>query len=308
MTTVPFHPIVLVSSVSLPRFLAGTEEVAAIIQAGQNPAALRLSDRWDVVCLAEVKELFHLCYGLILLSCKCLCDALCLSDLSKRAWVLACHEMTDGTLLRTQQVFQNNFLARSVNACRKDIADFYLQEPRLQYSLPGPGNNRVFDLQFFYGKGVCKGMCHWFVSLYFKTQHLFTDPKEHLRALGTQFEQGASRQAAFLQLPLHTREFCNFLNLNCHPDILAINSQGMTCEQLIQDIRSCPSGVYGVYIANHQIIYIKSDDGQEFFFDPNKGVLKIDSLFLFKYVIARYFKQHDPQKTIFVDRYSSSSP
>lgn len=302
MTTTDFHPIILVSPVTLPRFLEGTEEVAAIIKAGQNPSSPRLlSDHWNVVCLNEVKEVFHLCYSLVLKSLSLLFDGLCMSDLSKRTWVMSCHELTEGTLFKTQQVFQDKFLARSINTYRKDIADFYLQEP-LQYSLPG--QSRVFNLKFFNSKGVCKGMCHWFVSLYFKTQNLFIDTQEHLRALGTQFEQGASRQAAFLQPTIPSDFLYNLLHMNCHLDFLKIDPRDKTHEQIIQEIQSCPPGVYGIYAANHQFVYIKSDNGQQFLFDPNKGVLKVDSLFLFKYAISRYLVRHDSSQNIIIDQYS----
>lgn len=300
MATVAFRPEILQSPALLADFLNGNEESAAIIRAAQNPSASQLADRWDTACLSEVKETYHLLYAFVLTVLSYALHNLCMPDLSKRLWVLSRHEQSNGTIIKTEKFFQEHFLARSINYYRNDTADFYLQSPLLL----NLSSQSATLLEFFHDKGLCRGMSLWFVYLYFKTQNHFSNPQEHLRALGTQFEQGASRQAAFLHSMKTPSSNYDLLNLNTQIDYLKINPRGKTHEQIIGEMQHCIPGVYGVYTGTHQLVYIKHQDGRQFLFDPNKGIFEVDSLALFKKAMERYFNTHDNAPKILIDRYT----
>jgi hypothetical protein len=301
MATEAFNPEILRSPALLAHFLDGAEETAAILRARQTPATPPLAGRWSVACLAELEEVYHLTSMLVLTVISYLLHGLCMTDLSKRVWVLSRHEQANGTIIKAQKVFQDTLLARSINTHRKDSADFYLQKPM---STTLPGRAEPINLNFFQERGACRGMCHWFVYLYFKTLNQFTDPQEHMRAIGMQFEQGASKQAAFICSLYPVEQIYQLLHLNFRGDYLRINPLNKSHEQLIGEIQQCTPGIYGIYTANHQLVYAKSNDGHQFLFDPNKGTFVVDSPILFKKAMAQYFEKHDSLQEIYIDRYS----
>lgn len=297
-----FNPLLLQNSAFLARFLEGSEEAAAIVCAGSN-ASGRLAGRWEVSYLSNFKEVYFQLTALVLYATSYLSYGLCMTDLSKRLRVWAQHEQSNARVIAAVRVFQNNLLGFSINTYRKNISDFYLQPP-LQIALPGLTEASRFN--FFSENGVCRGMSHWFVYLFFKTLNQFSNPEQHLCALSTQFEHGASKQAAFLHSLNQSRDMMlmmyGLLNLNVQEDYLSADPQNL--EQLRQELQLCPPGVYGIYIGNHQLAYIKYQSShQQFLFDPNYGIFKIDSSPLFIKGLERYFGNHDLADPIFVDRY-----
>ncbi len=245
MTTTTFHPEILLSATERARFFEGREEAISI---GNYRADPQRAGRWDVTCLSELTELYHLTNAFFLMMTSYLLHGLCMTDLSKRLWVLSRHEHSEGTVIKTQRVFQENFLVRSINTYRKDIADFYLQSP-IHFFLPG--QTETCSADFFRSNGLCRGMCHWFVYLYFKTIGQFTTAEEHVRAVGAQFEQGASRQAAFLQGLNPLPALYELLRFHIQADYLNTTLQGKTHAELIRQIQSFEPGVYGIYVGNH---------------------------------------------------------
>jgi hypothetical protein len=209
--------------------------------------------------------------------------------------------MADATAIKAQKVFQTNLLSRSINTHRQNTSDYYLHSP-LRTSFATHTNSTSLD--FFHQEGVCRGMCHWFIFLYFKTQGRFANPEQHIRAVGQQFEQGAARQPAFLQ-SLALAPLYDLLKLNVHQDNSKISTAGKTPEQILREFQCRAPGVYGIYTSSHQVVYIKIDDNQQYLFDPNVGCIKITSTQLFKNAMERYFESHNNARDILIDRYST---
>jgi hypothetical protein len=305
MSTEVFHPDIIRSPALLTRFLSGQKEIAEILTAPRTPYPSRLSDRWDVSCLTELTEIYHLFNACLLAIVSYALYGLCLTSLSKRVWVIHHHEYAQATILNTQKVFKNNFLTSSVNIHAKNTADLYLHRS----IAANPADQNSAEFTFFCSDGICRGMAFWLVYLYFKTRHQFTNPQEHLCALGRQFEQGASRQAALIQTLTSlddnfVRNFYPFLQLNCAENYLTIDFLQESQDQILQRIQQCPAGVYALYVGGHMVVYIKDPNGQEFLFDANKGVIRLESTLLFKQATKRYWDEHDPTKRILFDRYT----
>jgi hypothetical protein len=300
-TTAVFNPQVLLTPTTIAHFLNGEQEAAEIARfvppTSTSTSALH-THFWDA--WIDTDELYSLFSSSILTIASYLLHAVCLTDLSKKTWVMSRHAMADATAIKTQKIFQANLLSRSINMHRKDTSDYFLQKPIRTSFVTHPDST---SLNFFHQEGVCRGMCHWFIYLYFKTQGRFTDLEQHVRAVGQQFEQGASRQPAFLH-SLTLPPLYDLLRLNVHQDNSRISVAGKTPELILREFQARVPGVYGIYTSSHQVVYIKIDDNRQYLFEPNTGCLKITSTQLFKNAMERYFETHDNTRDILIDRYS----
>jgi hypothetical protein len=300
-TTAAFNAKVLLTPTSTALFLNGEQEATEIVHS--TPSVFSHQGRaWDA--WIDTDELYYLFSHCVLTVASYLLHAACLIDLSKKTWVMSRHAIADATAIKAQKVFQANLLSRSINTHRKDTSDYFLQPP---IHTPFATHPNSTSLNFFHQDGVCRGMCHWFIFLYFKTQGRFADPEQHVRAVGQQFEQGASRQPAFLHsltLPL----LYDFLRLNVYQDNSRINIAGKTSEQILREFQCLVPGVHGIYTSSHQVVYIKIDDDRQFLFDPNIGCIKITSTQLFKKAMEHHFDNHDNTRDILIDRYSPRYP
>lgn len=298
--TVAFRPEILTSAPLLSNFLSDNEAVQAILQARQDPAMPRLSDRWDVEYLQEVaSEVYHLLTSLVLSITSWVFYAFCLSDLSKRVSILSGYHQHQAQRFGVRRIFEENLLATSFNCHRLDTVDVYLQP-----TLPLQIGIHQMPVSLYQPQGLCKGTCHWLVHLFFKTQNQFTSSEEHLRAIGRQFEEGGSRQVALLQ-SLPPPLIYEVLPINVHLNYLAINPQNKTLQEIVDEIQTCePGGVYALYTSTHQLLYHKNRNGEQFLFDPNLGVVKADSYPVFRKIIGRYLAEHDTSHEILIDLYT----
>ena len=211
------------------------------------------------------------------------------------------HAMANATTIKVHKIFQENLLSRSINTHREDTSDYYLQHP---LRIPFITHPTPTSLNFFHKEGLCRGMCHWFIFLYFKTQAHFTDPDQHVHAVGQQFEKGAARQPAFLH-SLTLPSVYDLLRLDVHQDNSRMSVVGKTIEQILHEFQCRIPGVYGIYTSSHQVVYIKVDDAHQYLFDPKTGCIKISSLELFKNAMKHYLESHDNTKDLSIDKYSS---
>ncbi len=125
----------------------------------------------------------------------------CTSAFAKNAFVSINRSIQKSFSVDEAKQWRDTFLARSINALNPEDADLYLHRPlRISVDVVRPEGLywRSENLTFFSKKGICGGMCLWFLFLYFKTQNLFKDPTKHLMALTELFEKG-SRQGTLLQ-------------------------------------------------------------------------------------------------------------
>ncbi|MBS0604186.1 MAG: hypothetical protein JSS60_04000 [Verrucomicrobia bacterium] len=297
MTATTFQADSFLNPTSLHRFLSGDSEALDIVR---TPQASSLGRTWNDDSWLDTDELYYLATNFFLTIGSYILHAVCMYDLSKRVWVESRHAMANATAIKTAKVFRENLLSESINTHRIDTADYFLQPPARTTLATHP---TAGSLRFFHQDGICRGMCHWFIHLYFKTRGRITDSDHHMAAIGKQFEQGASRQAAFL----HSLDFppmLDLLGLNVQTDLAKISTTGKTEERIIKEIQVRPPGVYGLYTTTHQLVYIKLDLDRQYLFDPNKGVVKVTSPDLFKKAMERYFETHDHTKEILLDRYS----
>ncbi len=298
-TTTTFLPDFLQSQTSLNRFLSGDVEASAILRAAPSPTTTTQGRTWSNSFI-DFDELSSLASGYFLTIASYFLYAICMTSLSKKVWVQSRHALSDASAIKTSQIFQEKLLSKSVNTHRVDTADYFLRSPA-QTTLktyPTPGT-----LNFFHQDGVCRGMCHWFVHLYFKTRGHLPDADQHLKAIGQQFEQGSSRQSAFL----HALDFpaiYDLLPLNVRTDYSQISATSKSEDLMTAELQLRPPGVYGIYTSTHQLVYIKVNESQQYLFDPNTGVVKVDSSLLFKKAMERYFETHDHTKKIYVDIYT----
>ena len=289
MTTVTFNPHALQAQASVAQFLNGEQEANEILRSVSVPTHG-----------SDTNELYCLFSGFVLTITSYFLHAICLTHLSKKTWVMSRHAMTDAAAIKAQKVFRENLLSRSTNSHRLDTSDYYLQSP---LRIPFVTQPNFESLNFFHQDGICRGMCLWFIFLYFKTQGRFIDPKQHVRAVGQQFEQGAARQPAFLH-SLALAPVYDLLKLSVQQDNSKISAAGKTQEQILSEIQCRSPGVYGIYTSLHQVVYIKIDDYEQYLFDPNIGCIKISSRPLFKNAMERYLESHDNTRDILIDRYS----
>lgn len=297
---VTFKPDFLLIPASLDRFMFRNEEVAVILRDGPTPPTAQ-GHTWSNSYI-DLNELYFYVSGFFLSLGSYLLHALCMTDLSKKMWVQSRHTINDATAIKADKIFQNNLLAKSVNTHRLDATNYFLLPPARTTLATHPAGGMV---NFFHTGGICRGMCHWFVHLYFKSRGHFSDINQHLRSVGQQFTQGAPNQAALLQ-SFDLPPVYDLLHLRVQADYSKISVKNKTVEQIIREIQVRPLGVYGIYTSSHQVIYIKIDESRQYLFDPNVGVIRLASPLVFWQAMQTYIETHDPLKEIIVDLYNRS--
>ncbi len=298
MPTATLSPYFLQSTSSLTQFLSGRSEVATIEHTLPTPHTPLQSHSWNR-CI-DPNWLFYIVSEALLTTSSYLLYALCMTDLSKKVWVYSHHALNNAAIIQAEKVFHKAFLVKSVNSYRLDGAPEYLLPP-VATSLPTHPNPGI--LQFFHPKGICRGICYWFVHLCFKTQGKFENADEHLIALGKQFEEGAPAQAVLLQA-LHPCAVYDLLHLNVREDFLKIAPRGKTDEQIVAELHGLPPGMHGIYLSNHMLVYRKIDETRQYLFDPSIGTFNVRPRFLFKKALERYLNSHDRSQEICVDLYT----
>ncbi len=140
-------------------------------------------------------------------------------------------------------------------------------------------------VEFNHQKGICRGMCEWFLYLYLHTKSQFSDPRRHMLALGKQFAKGGGMDPTLLQsLFLNKGKLLNMkfgaqtthtrypISLFEHTPI----EWKAKAEPIMRELQNLPAGAYGVGLPLHQTAYIKIDDRLGYFFDPNHGITEIN--------------------------------
>ncbi|MGE0669655.1 MAG: hypothetical protein AB7H48_11060 [Parachlamydiales bacterium] len=144
------------------------------------------------------------------------------------------------------------------------------------------------EVRFDHANGICRGMSDWFLYLYFKTKHEFSDPRSHMIALGRQFSKGGGVEPVLLQsLNIKNGSLLN-LRIGVHDQQLIagrypgvelsrypLNQWENEQDRIIQELRNLPPGGYKVGVPHHSTAYVKVDDHLSFYFDPNVGIIEI---------------------------------
>lgn len=287
----PINANLLTSPSTAVQFLNVDREAEAVVRSAREPSSPFPKDE---------DELSNYVRGLLLVIASYALHVVCFTDLSKKVWVMSRHAIADGEAISAQKVFKNHLLTRSINTHREDSEDYYLL-PRLQTSFI-PRERNSAHLNFFQSYGICRGMCYWFASLYLKTKGQCADPEEQVRAVGKQFERGASPQAAFLHSLKHNHVY-DLLKLRVQEDESTIPYTGNTYDQICRKILVRVPGVYGIYTSTHMVLFIKIDDDRQYLFDPNVGCIKITGTDTLKTAMEPYLNHHDPSGEILIDRF-----
>lgn len=294
MTTTTFQPDYLHSPIALGRFLSGNDELTAI---SQTSSTTEVNGRtWG----HNLDGLYHWVTGYFWTVGSYLLYILCMGDLSKKVWVQSRHALNNASAIKTECVFQNHLLVKSINTHRLDSEDQYLL-PQMSTTLSTHKTPGMLNM--FHSDGICRGMNYWFIHLYFKTRNSFSNVELQLSAVGKQFEQGAPRQAVLLH-SLNLPSVYDLLKLNVHQDHSKILVEEKTEEQIITSMQLRSPGMYGIYTSSHQVVYLKIDESRQYLYDPNVGVIKVSTPALFKTAMENYLQSHDITKEIYIDKYT----
>lgn len=193
---------------------------------------------------------------------------------SKKLW-------TNDRRLAACEAYGDKCLAFAFNARAQNAWDVYLQPDKPVETI---GSVEVQDIinpsrkkiAFYEDKGCCRGMAEWFLYLYFKTRHMFSDPSAHVKAVGRQFAEGAPREAVLLQA-LCPRDR-NFLGLErVSYDVLERDSnEAENREKITNLFKSLSPGAYAVGTAKHRMNYICMGRNRGYFFNPNHGTIVVE--------------------------------
>lgn len=179
------------------------------------------------------------------------------------------------------EAYGEKCLAFAFNARAQNAWDVYLQPDK---PVDAIGSSEVQELinssrkkiAFYEDKGCCRGMAEWFLYLYFKTRHMFSDANAHAKAVGKQFEGGAPREAVLLQA-LCPRDR-NFLGLErvSHEVVERGSNEAENREKITNLFKSLSPGAYAVGTASHRMNYICMGRNRGYFFNPNHGTIAVD--------------------------------
>ncbi|HEY2810270.1 MAG TPA: hypothetical protein VGJ00_02625 [Rhabdochlamydiaceae bacterium] len=218
----------------------------------------------------------------------------CAEGLSRRCVVQALHAQAGAASLRMEKLFDSRYLCPSVNTYRKQDSGIYTR-PSISSPLLGAHG-------FFNDKGLCRGMCDWFYSLYFLTKDSFGDPALHMRTLAQQFAQGAPPQAALLHLlNPDFQPAKRYLSIKAE-DFKQLSTRGVTLRHIAEQIFTLPTGAFTLFSSNHQFNFIKASDNLCFLFDPNYGCFRVEECGTLETLLAFVLSSHDKNSQLLIEK------
>ena len=186
------------------------------------------------------------------------------------------------TKLFLLQKTENHANDRGIVGKAQPIPGDQIQDPRVRNRTFLRMNNQVN----FRDSGICKGISNWFIYLYLKTQHQFSDPRSHMIALGKQFSKGGGIEPTLLH-SLYVRNG-KLLNMRIGEQQGRVSGQAgrPVCshtlsdwkdaeDQVLSELKNLPAGAYSLIVPFHQMAYVKIDAHLGFLLDPNEGIIEI---------------------------------
>lgn len=276
MTTPTFSPSLLHDIHALRSWLTHPSHLAPIKTSYVPTGKKILAERWQIHWL-EVLSYLHdkilssalrvIQYGFIQIGA---------SSLARRVELINLHFNTAKHQLVAVKTHNAALLSLSRNCHQLGSSEIYLQPPLPCSSVQDEGiralantDKSEFYIDFFHKKGVCRGMCFWFVYLYFATAAEFSDPIAHITSVAKQFETGAPAPAALLQ-SLHSIESPLLSLLGEAKQVSFISFKNDR-----DSFAKYPPGVYSIGLGTHRINYIKISEKEAVLFDPNMGAWRI---------------------------------
>jgi len=209
----------------------------------------------------------------ILIAAQEACKYFDLDKLALRIHVLHLHAKTSTIHLQALKTHRSSLICFSKNIPTPSSSDVYLHEPIERTKIKDPVLEKYFfsskndnQISFFHELGSCRGICYWFIYLYFKTKDTFSSPHLHIIRISQEFTDGAPAPAALLQ-SLHPVE--NFLNIKSKTLFYYLDN----FIELKQNLLSCSEGIYTIGLGRHRINYIKISEEKAYIFDPNIGTI-----------------------------------
>jgi hypothetical protein len=183
-----------------------------------------------------------------------------------------------------RNIFGDRFLVRSVNLPPSDsitlpsaVEVSSIQDFRVRRLLP----SNVKRLQFNSEEGGCLGGSEWMLALYFRTQGLFSNTKQHLIALAKLFRKGLPVEAQVLQA------FANdvvlespHLGLTKHVDVRIENKGSFQdrLEKAAAALYAAPPGAYAITLPGHRVTWFKATKTTSYMHCENMGLIEILSV------------------------------
>lgn len=187
-----------------------------------------------------------------------------------------CAKTKNFQILTYHSRYGDKYLASSTNFYSTESSDIYLQ-PSIPVSMldnhltaPLLDNWKKNSIDFF-SEGLCYGTSVSFLSLFLKTQDKFQDLDNQMISICKQFENGGSNKVGVIQSLWYNRYRSEHL--------LGIAKEYSSKISFKDKNVYVPEGSYLIRLSSpaHACAYIKMNENLAYIFEPNVGVLKIQT-------------------------------
>jgi|GEM_PF-4631291 len=255
---------------TLKGWIAHPSHTARVKQKHVPTGEKMLSERWQIHWMEVLSYVHEKVLSVVLMSLHKGLLSLGLTSASRTIEVLNLHLHCAKNHLMAVKTHALGLLSLSRNCHELRSREFYLQDPIQIASIPNKDVRALTiptstEVRFFHSKGLCRGMCFWFIYLYFATISEYTDKLEHITSVAKQFEEGAPSPAALL----HSLIGFEYPLLSLLGSVKHVSF--IEFEKNVSSFAKYPPGVYSIGLGNHRLNYIKFSETEAVIFDPNMG-------------------------------------
>lgn len=195
----------------------------------------------------------------------------------------------EGTLLRSIQHLKTSY---PWALSEKPIMDLCDEVDRAHEGFQKP-------ITFYNKDGICRGASQWFIHICLQSRGFFKDSEKWMKAVAEQFKSGIPEQGVLLQSLYNTSNILDHLvyfqkksHKISHAELDNVH------ESTAEKINSLSPGIYETSLYRHTLVYIKLENGRDFTWDPNFGLLKHNATQLLDHIIRYYHEVDDPDSDI----------
>lgn len=158
------------------------------------------------------------------------------------------------------------------------------------------------QVEFFRPRKLCKGSTLWFIHLFMKSRGYFDNVEHHAMAVAEQLRKGVPSQGILLQA---LSDVTNLLHRNTTR--LEGHTVATDCSRsdALQKVETLPPGLYKVNVYNHAFAYIKTEEEKGYIFNPNFGLLHLNSEEMLDMVYAYHYNKDNSSEALSFDQYHS---
>lgn len=257
----------------LRNWLAQPSYMARVKQKHIPTGKKMLSERWQIHWMEVLTYIHEKVLSIMLSSIHKGLLSLGLTSASRTVELINLHLCCTKNHLIAIKRHGLDLLSLSRNCHELESREFYLQEPIQIASIRNKEMRALTiptstEFKFFHSKGLCRGMCFWFIYLYFTTVSDYTDKIEHITAVAKQFEEGAPSPAALL----HSLIGIEYPLLSLLGSVKHVSF--IEFEKNVASFAKYPPGVYSMGLGTHRLNYIKFSETEAVIFDPNMGAFR----------------------------------